>query len=169
MKSDDTFPFSQFPTEPRYMELLPGEVGLGMAADQFKTLLGSCVAVILTDPRRTVGAMCHIVHVGKPQPQEAGNTAFGEVAMAELFRLLRGVGVVPTLCQAFVYGGGNMFPHLFTRDTVGARNVRWVMDFLAAQGIQVVHQSLLGNGHRVVSWKVGPSLPDVKVVPLETE
>ena len=39
---------------------------LGYAGDRMKTLLGSCVAVILTDQRRTVGTMCHIVHVGRP-------------------------------------------------------------------------------------------------------
>ena len=36
------------------MELLPGDTALGYAGDRMKTLLGSCVAVILTDPRRTV-------------------------------------------------------------------------------------------------------------------
>ena len=38
-------------------DLMPGDVALGTAGDQLKTLLGSCVSVILTDPRRTVGAM----------------------------------------------------------------------------------------------------------------
>ena len=51
------------------LELMPGDVAIGQAGDQFKTLLGSCVSVVLTDPRRTVGAMCHIVHVGTPNAE----------------------------------------------------------------------------------------------------
>ena len=59
--------------------LHPGGVACGERGERFETLLGSCVAIVLTDPRRTVGAMCHIVHampapagrhrrVGRPTP-----------------------------------------------------------------------------------------------------
>ena len=58
-------------------DLMPGDVALGQAGEQLKTLLGSCVAVILTDPRRTVAAMCHIVHVGQPNAANQHNTAYG--------------------------------------------------------------------------------------------
>ncbi len=169
MTSSQIFPFSQFPSEPRLLELLPGEVGLGLADDEFKTLLGSCVSVILTDPRRTVGAMCHIVHVSEPGPQDVSNTAYGRVAMGEMYRLLRTVGVTPGLCQAYVYGGGNMFPDLMQHGTVGERNARWVMNFLAAEGIQVLHHSLMGVGHRKLRWTVGPALPQVEQIPLNQE
>jgi len=81
-------------------ELMPGDVALGRAGDQLKTLLGSCVSVILTDPRRTVGVMCHIVHVGHPNAANQNNTAFGAVAMAEMTRRL---GSTPEL---FLTGGG---------------------------------------------------------------
>ena len=49
--------------------LAPGDVAIGTRGDRFETLLGSCVAIVLTDPRRTVGAMCHIVHA---MPAPAG-------------------------------------------------------------------------------------------------
>ena len=42
--------------------LHPGDVACGERGERFETLLGSCVAIVLTDPRRTIGAMCHIVH-----------------------------------------------------------------------------------------------------------
>ena len=40
--------------------LHPGEVALGERGDTLSTLLGSCVSIILTDPRRTVGVMSRI-------------------------------------------------------------------------------------------------------------
>ena len=73
------------------LELMPGDVALGRKGDRLKTLLGSCISVILTDPRRTVGAMCHIVHVGKPNAANQHNTAFGIVAMDEMFHRLQSV------------------------------------------------------------------------------
>lgn len=145
-------------------ELMPGDVALGQAGDHLKTLLGSCVSVILTDPRRTVGAMCHIVHVGQANAANRGNTAYGEEAMQEMFRLLTGVGIIPNRCHAFVYGGGNMFPHLFNQNHVGANNAKWTLEYLSQQGIPVVEESLGGAGYRKVFWEVGHGDPWVETV-----
>ena len=146
-------------------DLLPGYVAFGVAGDQFKTLLGSCVSVILTDPRRTVGAMCHIVHVGRPHPSASRNTAFGEVAMQDMFDRLIGAGIPPARCQAYVYGGGNMFPQIINPSHVGAKNAQWVLDYLDGCGIAVLAQSVGGDGYRKVFWTVGRELPQVEQVP----
>lgn len=150
-------------------ELMPGDVVLGAAGDQLRTLLGSCVSVILTDPRRTVGAMCHIVHVGRAKTGDSHNTAFGVPAMHEMFRLLQGVGIVPRLCHAFVYGGGNLFPDMLTAYDVGGNNAAWVMRYLRDHGISVVEQSLGGAGYRKVSWAVGGGDPVVEMVMVNQE
>ena len=146
------------------VELMPGDVALGLAGDQLKTLLGSCVCVILTDPRRTVGVMCHIVHVGQPNAMNLGNTAYGTEAMDDMFDRLIAVGVVPQRCEAYVYGGGNMFPQLVTARHVGASNADWVLDFLHEHDIPVVDYSLGGTGYRKVSWTVGRTEPMVETV-----
>lgn len=145
-------------------ELMPGDVALGDAGDQLKTLLGSCVSVILTDPRRTVAAMCHIVHVGVPNAANKSNTAYGDVAMHDMFAHLRAKGVNPNMCEAYVFGGGNMFPQFFSAKNVGTSNADWVMNYLQAQGIKVIDQSLGGTGYRKVSWTVGPAKPAVETV-----
>ena len=148
-------------------ELMPGDVALGLADDSLRTLLGSCVSVILTDPRRTVGAMCHIVHVGSPNAANRHNTAYGEVAMQDMFRRLQGVGILPQRCHAYVYGGGNMFPGIASGPLVGDRNAQWVWDFLHDHGIAVVDYSLGGTSYRKVSWTVGHSEPSVENVSIE--
>ena len=136
----------------------------GEAGDQFKTLLGSCVSVILTDPRRTVAAMCHIVHTSRPNAANLHNTAFGEVAMADMRARLQRRGVTVRLCEAYVYGGGNMFPQFFNERNVGTSNAQWVLDALEYEGVRVVDQCLGGNGYRKVSWTVGPLEPLVETV-----
>jgi len=145
-------------------DLMPGDVALGQAGEQLKTLLGSCVAVILTDPRRTVAAMCHIVHVGQPNAANHHNTAYGLCALDDMFRRLQQVGVTPRLCEAYVFGGGNMFPDLFQVHHVGSNNVSWVLHQLQHQHIPVVDYCLGGNGYRKVSWTVGSAEPVVEVV-----
>lgn len=142
-------------------ELMPGGVALCQVGDQMKTLLGSCVAVILTDPRRTVATMCHIVHVGQPNADNTGNTAYGLCAMEEMFARLLRIGVTPRFCHAYVYGGGNMFAQILNTRHVGTSNANWVLDFLHAQQIHVVNQDLGGQGYRKVSWTVGTDEPVV--------
>lgn len=144
-------------------ELMPGDVVLATAGESVKTLLGSCVSVILTDPRRTVAAMCHIVHVGRPNAGNALNTAFGIVAMADMYKKLQSCGVSPPMCEAYVFGGGNMFPQLFQGTHVGVTNANWVLDYLHDQGITVVDQDVGGAGYRKVSWSVGTAEPVVEV------
>lgn len=146
------------------VELMPGDVAVGQSGEQFKTLLGSCVSVILTDPRRTLGSMCHIVHVGTPNAENRHNTAYGVVAMHEMFTRLRARGINPRLCEAYVFGGGNMFPQLFRDKHVGASNVDWVLRYLAHHEVPVLDHSLGGNGYRKVSWTVGPQHPVVETV-----
>lgn len=135
--------------------LHPGDVALALQGERLVTLLGSCIAVILTDPRRTVGAMCHIVHSGHPSPANRGNTAYAVCAMEQMFARLRGVGITPQLCHAIVFGGGNMFPGLFSSKHVGASNIEWIDAFLQGHGIDVVGASTGGNCYRKIDWTVG--------------
>ena len=150
-------------------ELMPGDVALARRGERLKTLLGSCVAVLLTDPHRTVGVMCHIVHSSRPNSANLHNWAYGSCAMDEMFHRLRHAGLAPTLCQAYAFGGGNMFPRLVTQDTVGDRNVRWVTDFLADHHIELVAHSFGGPHYRKIAWTVGLGEPELVLAPIEME
>lgn len=148
----------------RVQVLHPGDVACGEAGDRLETLLGSCVAIVLTDPRRTVGAMCHIVHAKPALAGAPSSAAHGAEALAAMYRQLALRGITPRLCEAFVYGGGNMFPGLFTHGHVGEDNGHWAIDTLAADGIRVLVQDLGGNRYRRLRWTVGPGLPEVVAV-----
>ena len=75
--------------------LHPGDVVCGERGDRLETLLGSCVAIILTDPRRTLGAMCHIVHASPGSGVRTGSTAHAANALAAMYRELRQHGINP--------------------------------------------------------------------------
>lgn len=144
--------------------LHPGDVVCAGQGERLETLLGSCVAIVLTDPRRTVGAMCHIVHASRAPAADPGNAAYADAALATLYRLLRSRGIVPALCDAYVYGGGNMFPDLFTQSHVGESNARWVLEALALDGVRVLQHDLGGRSYRRIAWTVGPTAPRVTAV-----
>jgi chemotaxis protein CheD len=144
--------------------LHPGDVAFAQRGERLETLLGSCVAVILTDPRRTVGAMCHIVHSGGTPAGAARDTTHAAPALAALFAELNARGINPRLCQAFVFGGGNMFPRQFAHTHVGQGNAQWALGALAQQGIAVVGQDLGGARYRRIGWTVGPEPPQVAAV-----
>lgn len=142
-------------------ELMPGDVALAWPGQRLKTLLGSCVAVILTDAHRSLGCMCHIVHSSSPNSANLHNTAYATCAMDRMFHLLRQAAVAPTQCVAYVYGGGNMFPHLHQEEHVGQRNAQWALNFLHAHQIGIVAQAVGGASYRKIAWTVGPGEPEL--------
>lgn len=151
--------------------LHPGDVACVDAGDRMETLLGSCVALVLTDPRRTVGAMCHVVHA-RPAPFGAPTpSAHGDAALALMSARLRARGIEPRLCQAWVYGGGNMFPQRVgasaAEGNVGAANASWALHALSNLGIQVLGSELGGNVYRKLRWTVGPGAPEFEAVAVE--
>ena len=146
--------------------LHPGDVSCAGTGERLETLLGSCVAVILTDPRRTVGVMCHVVHSMAAPMNARRNSAYADVAFSTMFAMLVARGITPAYCQAYVYGGGNMFPDLVRSTHVGDTNVRWVLDALEAAGIRVLFHDVGGSAYRRLGWTVGLDEPQVTAVPM---
>ena len=144
--------------------LHPGDVVCANRGDRVETLLGSCIAVVLTDRARTVGAVCHIVHSRPAVNIEFVSTASADAAIDAMYRLLVSRSLNPRLCVAFVYGGGNMFPTLFKHEHIGQNNGRYVLDRLAADDVRVMFQDLGGAAYRRLSWTIGHDMPEVTSV-----
>jgi chemotaxis protein CheD len=144
--------------------LMPGDVICADRDERLETLLGSCVSVVLTDRRRTIGAMCHIVHARPATSPTDKPCAFSGVALDTMYQLLRGRGFSPELCDAYVYGGGNMFPDLVGGCHVGENNARAVLERLQQDRVRVIEVDLGGPNYRRLSWKIGPDHPEVETV-----
>lgn len=149
----------------RVVTLHPGQVALGFRGDILETLLGSCVAILLTDPRRTVGVMSHIVH---SRPAPAGmetSCAYADVALKTMVNLLQAQAIAAHLCDAYVYGGGNLFPDLVPGRSVGDNNAQWALDALARLGAHLVAVDLGGPCGRQLTWTIGTTPPLLKAIP----
>lgn len=143
--------------------LHPGDIALAERGDELETLLGSCVALLLTDPRQTVGVMCHIVNAALlPAPDRTAplrlDTRFGEPAFASMALLLSARGLDIHQCQGWLFGGGA--PH------VGESNVTWAQERIARAGIVLLGSDTGGFAARRVRWTVGEP-PQSTLLPIE--
>jgi len=147
--------------------LQPGEYAVGDASNRLRTMLGSCVSVTLWCPLRRVGAMSHFLlasrgGAGRAMVAPIGldeqllDGRYGDEALWLMVRELGRRHVDATQCQAKIFGGGNMFP---THNTgklmaVGRRNGEAARSLLQAHGIDVVSESLFGDGHRQIAFDI---------------
>lgn len=138
--------------------LQPGELFVGDAAFQIRTILGSCVSITLWHPRLHIGGMSHFLLPTRAVPV-AGQVLdgrYGDEALQWMMKDLQASGVNPKQCQAKIFGGGNMFPGQARASglTVGQRNGEAARLLLQNQGIDVVSESLFGVGHRQIIFNV---------------
>lgn len=145
-------------------DLLPGAVAVELAGDRFRTLLGS---LCQRDPDRPAAQhRRHVPHRARRRPDTANarNTAYGAPAMTELFARVQQLGINPVLCQAYVFGGSNMFPNVFQRAPRGGCEWPLGHGFPARAQHAGAGQQPRRNGYRKISWTVGPREPVVEFV-----
>lgn len=107
------------------------------------TVLGSCVAACIYDPVSQVGGMNHFM---LPQAnRETTSAAFGIHAMELLINKIMRLGGDRRRLQAKVFGGANVLALQGAELQIGQRNVAFVRQFLADEGIALAAQRVGGN------------------------
>lgn len=137
--------------------LQPGEYFVGNAEYRIRTLLGSCVSIILWHPGRRVGALSHFLLSSRgADPVPELDARYGEEVMCLMLRELKRLNVTATECQGKIFGGGNMFPQQTKAGmpNVGQRNGKAARCLLRSHGISIVSESLFGVGHRQIIFDI---------------
>ncbi len=137
--------------------LKPGEFAVGTREARMRTLLGSCVSIVLWHARLQVGAMSHFLLAARGRPAERLDARYGDEALQLMVAGLARHGVAAADCIAKIFGGGNMFPdhpHASAAHHVGQRNGEAARALLRTHGIPVVCEHLFGNGHRQIVFEV---------------
>jgi len=108
-----------------HLMLLPGQWHVGRHVALMRTLLGSCVAVILWHPQRKLGAMCHYLLPSRRRtPGMALEGRFGEEAMELMAHALQRHHIPPHEFEAHLYGGADTMPDSAgAKLNVGERNI----------------------------------------------
>jgi chemotaxis protein CheD len=124
------------------LKVLPGEYLVTTRDVMLVTVLGSCVSACVRDPQAGVGGMNHFMLPDGDTGSAAGASArYGSYAMEVLINELLKLGAVRNRLEAKVFGGGAVLPG-FTVNNVGQRNGRFVLDYLAAEGLSLVAEDL---------------------------
>ncbi|NMG36181.1 chemotaxis protein CheD [Azoarcus sp. TTM-91] len=141
------------------------ECYLGMGEFQFasgplrlRTLLGSCVAIVLWHPERGIGGMCHYMLPSRQPPLGAPpDGRYGDEAMMLFDQAIARYRSQAADYRAQVFGGGNMFPRQQAEGStldIGRRNIDTAHRLLAERGIPIVAEHLGGYGHRKLVFDV---------------
>jgi chemotaxis receptor (MCP) glutamine deamidase CheD len=128
-----------------------------------RTLLGSCIAVCLYDPVAGVGGMNHFLLPEARGSEDQGSLRFGVHAMDHLIGELMGkCGADRRRLQAKVFGGAHVVDMKEHEQSVPARNVRFIQEFLREERLQVVSQDLGGSQARLVVFQTHDGRARVK-------
>ncbi|MCU0924848.1 MAG: chemoreceptor glutamine deamidase CheD [Hydrogenophaga sp.] len=130
------------------VKILPGEYYVTTEDMVIMTVLGSCIAACIWDPKVRVGGMNHFM-----LPDGGGDTSgrYGSYAMELLINEMMKLGARREFMQAKVFGGGQVM-HTFTTMNVGERNTQFVLDYLQTERIAVISKDVLDIHPRKVCY-----------------
>lgn len=146
--------------------LAPGQVFASAEPAEASTILGSCVAVCLWDPRSRAGGANHFL-----LPDWVGNgaatasTRYGNIAVALLLKKMEGLGCRRRDLQAKLFGGAAVIEVFRGRkDHLGTKNVELARRLLCELGIPVVAEDVGGNRGRKVIFRTDSGLASVRLL-----
>jgi chemotaxis protein CheD len=126
--------------------ILPGEFYVTREDEVIDTVLGSCVAACIRNPRLGIGGMNHFM---LPRPIGSGNdawekvagraTRYGTASMEQLINRILSVGGTRADLEVKIFGGGRVLSSL---TDVGNHNVEFVRDFLKQEGLRVASEDV---------------------------
>ena len=104
--------------------------------EMIETILGSCVAACMYDPVKRVGGMNHfLLPDNNAQSGEAvGSARYGVFAMEQLINGIMKLGGLKQRLEVKVFGGGNVINN---SAMIGSKNVAFVREFLAHEGLRI--------------------------------
>ena len=139
-----------------------GEIEVARGAFMLRTLLGSCIGLVLYDLRNQVGGLAHIV-----LPTANGQTGtpgkYADSALAELLKQIVELGGRERQLSAKLTGGANMFA-TSGPTSIGDQNIAAIELLLKSTGIPVLGRHCGGRSGRRVAFEVDTGRVTVDIV-----
>jgi chemotaxis protein CheD len=123
------------------VNLLAGQLCFGPGPRRIHTLLGSCVALALWNPRHRIGGMCHFMLPSRiHQPGQPLDARFGEEAVHLLVEAIRATGTKPADYETHLYGGADTLPGTHgVKFNIGERNIEMGWTLIEHHGFPLVN------------------------------
>lgn len=139
-----------------------GEMDVVRGSFLLRTLLGSCIGLILYDLRNQVGGLAHVV-LPNSNGQNATPGKYADTAVTELLRQIEVLGGRPRQLSAKLTGGANMFA-TSGPSSIGDQNLAAVEQLLKTAGIPVMARHCGGRVGRRVAFEVDTGRVTVEMV-----
>lgn len=146
-----------------------GEIGIGSAGQTLSTLLGSCVGVIVFDPKRGVAGLAHIqLPVSSPGVSQTQDSLgkYADIAIPELLRQVRSGGDPEPFSNRLVThiaGGADMFATSRT-ETVGKLNIVATQKILTELQLRVSRSDCGGTRARRVRFDIASGDLEIQTI-----
>jgi chemotaxis protein CheD len=128
----------------REIYVQPGESHLVSEPAVFSTVLGSCVGITFLIPRLGIGALCHPMLPGYPDPSLAclsidAGRRYVDFAIRDIARQLDSLGARRAEAEVKLFGGGDVLAAIngSDRPTVGRLNSEAAFAILEDEGFNV--------------------------------
>lgn len=134
--------------------------------------LGSCVGVVLYDPKKKVGGLAHIMLPDSRIAKETSNLAkFADTAIDFMINEMIEKGAQKEKIQAKIFGGANMFPELTSQPQllIGERNIKAVREKLRYHSIPLLAKDIGGNVGRTIYFEVTTGMVVVRMLKMKGE
>ena len=144
--------------------LQPGDYFWGDADTRIRTILGSCVSLILWHPTKKEGGMCHMMLPARPNkraPHEPLDGKYGNEAW-ELFRMdLERTKTKPSEYVVKMFGGASMFDidpmpgsNIHHKLNMGERNIEMAKKIIIENKLNLVSNNVGGTNSRRIHFDV---------------
>lgn len=135
--------------EPTDVFLQPGDFHFGSPGVRIRTILVSCVSIVMWHRQRRIGGMCHYVLPQRPEGGRGGGRS-GDALPLFLAEIGR-TGAAPREYEVKLVGGGRLFSRELDS---GRRNLDTARRLLRHYGLVVHSEHLAGVGYRHVIFDV---------------
>ncbi|MDD5240698.1 MAG: chemotaxis protein CheD [Sulfuricella sp.] len=90
--------------------LQPGDFYFGDRDTRIRTLLGSCISIVVWHPQRLIGGMCHYMLPTRGKKRTGTlDGRYGDEALVLFLKEIQAAGTRPAEYEAKLFGGSNMF------------------------------------------------------------
>ncbi len=147
-------------------KIMPGEFYVTRHDEAIITSLGSCVSACIRDRECGIGGMNHFMLPEAGDQRVARGVCiseaarYGSFAMEQLINEILKAGGKRGNLEVKLAGGGHVLANM-TSD-IGARNIDFVRDYLAKEGLEVIGEDLGGDAPRRVVYFPGSGKVRVK-------
>lgn len=114
----------------------------------FKTLLGSCVAIIFYDKEQKIKGMNHFLLPSTNNSNE--DMKYGLYSVEAMLNEMYKMGCRKQNMAAKISGGADIVNVTLSSKSIGHRNVEFAMDFCSSEGFRIISNHTRGTDGRVI-------------------